>query len=213
MARRPQPQSLSADALANAIAVAQEAASDLAAAYEHWELPWRLARRFKSVPGLADADPRLLRRAVIAFCEHPDVADALANTEYGDGPWEFFEAFQVDWYGIQYAEGQGPLELAAQRADVRRVRLPDAASPRYVKLVGIARELQVIAGDVPIFLPIPRLACLLDTARGHVSKLIARAIDDEYLLPIDLTYEPGKRARTFRFNPNAQLASPVDAKR
>jgi len=108
-------------------------------------------------------------------------------------------AFEDAWHKVRFAEGEDPLETAFKVARTIPVEFKDVNSLLYWQLLNISFYLQAMVGPNEILLPQTRLGKILKISPQMVSKLIDRAVRDNYLIVVDANFLPGRRAKRYRF--------------
>ena len=139
---------------------------------------------------------------------HPFFCNMTAEQAFEAIPWdetEFGEDDQLiilaEWDRVQFVAGVGPLEWADKMATQHPLeKAPGPKRQLYQRFVSIAAWLQVLRGDQPIFLPVARLAPILETSERTISALRALAKDNNLLIETAPGSWRGNKAAESRFN-------------
>ena len=139
----------------------------IATGTRHYRL-FELARELKAIPELREGSAHALEPIVFEW--HQRSVENINTKPFEDSLFEFFEA----WSKVKYAIGEGPVELALERAE--RAALPECAkrfqSDESILLVKLCRELQRLHGSSPFFLDCRTAGRLLGISRTQANKYL-----------------------------------------
>lgn len=123
-----------------------------------WQASFTLARRLRC---LREDHPELFRSAVEAFCRRSE-RDFTA----------FWYAYLAAWPKVMLAEGTDVFAWATGRADEHPIRPEPDFGKEYAKVASIAFHLADYRAGQPFWLPVERLAALLNVSAMTVSNIL-----------------------------------------
>jgi hypothetical protein len=156
-----------------------------------------LARRFKSLPHVADGGPDGLQDAADAwYAKNSGKLSSVSRAE-------FLDAFSVAWREAAYPEGQGPIDLAFAAAKSRVLPHPFNGLVPELKLTSaLCMELQDRAGDACFFLDCRTLGRLLGVHYTTAAKYLSSLRDCGWLTRTMPGSHRSRRASRYRWNPS-----------
>jgi hypothetical protein len=162
-------------------------------------LVFELARELRALPEMAEADPRTMRpiRPILKQWRQRALPYIKATTAFEETWLDFVEG----WGKVKYPKGQGPLDLAFQRAIAADV---PAVAGRYEQpplrlLVALARELQRVDPSAPFYLACREAGRLLGVSHVHVSRWLRVLTIDGVLELVSIGTQTSGKASRYRY--------------